>query len=304
MFEEDYTEEELARLQERQDRDKKYRQKNIDIARKDSSKERIRKWREKNREKIRAYNTALKKRLRAERGLPQISPEAMRRQTIKDFIKRGKNYPERGRMTEAKLLDLYHELEQFIAENYIEKNMNGNRKHIILCIVGPSGAGKTLASLHLENKFGANTICSFTTRPPRLTEVEGRDHHFVDIVPEKEELLAYTVYGGHKYYALKVQVHGPVTIYVVDENGLLELKEKFASEYDIYSMFIDRKAIYRKVAGVTQNRMERDKERAKTIPLEDYDYHIVNDGTKVEFFKQIDKIYNDLVEEAKKYGWE
>jgi guanylate kinase len=47
-------------------------------------------------------------------------------------------------------------------------------------IAAPSGAGKTtlvrgLMRLHPELRFSI----SFTTRPPRITEVDGRDYHFV-----------------------------------------------------------------------------------------------------------------------------
>lgn len=172
-----------------------------------------------------------------------------------------------------------------------EKYMNNK----ILCIVGESGAGKTLASLHLGNKLGANVICSYTTRPPRPTEVEGREHHFINIVPDPNELLAYTEFGGYEYYALKTQVHGECTVYVIDEDGLRNLKEEHGDEYRIFSVYITRSWSNRRKTGVKDKRMWRDSAR-KAFPLETYDWVIDNNSTKKNLFVNIETIYNKIKE--------
>lgn len=163
----------------------------------------------------------------------------------------------------------------------------------ILCIVGESGAGKTLASLHLQNKLGANVICSFTTRPPRETEVEGREHHFINIVPDPNELLAYANFCGWEYYALKTQVWGDCTVYVIDEQGLKNLKEEHGDEYRIFSVYITRTWSNRKRVGVKPKRMERDSGREQ-LPLEEYDWVIDNNTTKKNLFVNIEAIYNEV----------
>ena len=170
-----------------------------------------------------------------------------------------------------------------------EKYMNNK----ILCIVGDSGAGKTLASLHLQNKLGANVICSFTTRPPRQTEVEGREHHFINIVPDPNELLAYASFGGWEYYALKTQVWGDCTVYVVDEQGLLNLKEEHGDEYQIFSVYITRTRANRAHVGIPHKRMDRDYNRLK-LPMETYDWVIDNNSTKKNLFVNIEAIYNEV----------
>ena len=162
----------------------------------------------------------------------------------------------------------------------------------ILCIVGGSGCGKTLASLHLKFHKKANVICSFTTRKPRETEVEGRDHHFIDIVPDRTELLTYTHFGGAYYYSLKSQVHGPCTVYVIDEKGLDNLRKDFGEVYDIHTILIKRDKSLRRKAGVNETRIRRD-ERRNLIDSE-YDYVVVNNGTKREFFDEIERIYEEV----------
>lgn len=110
----------------------------------------------------------------------------------------------RGRVTPTRLRMLMKEILDYRINEYLNPKQD-MAKLKILCIVGGSGCGKTLASLHLKYHKDANVICSFTTRPPRPTEVEGRDHHFIDIVPDRTELIAYAHFGGYYYYATKWQ---------------------------------------------------------------------------------------------------
>lgn len=197
----------------------------------------------------------------------------------------------RGRVTKPRLKKLMRDILLRRIDKYSNPEKYMNNK--ILCIVGESGAGKTLASLHLQNKLRANVICSFTTRPPRVTEVEGREHHFISIVPDPNELLAYTIFGGWEYYALKTQVWGDCTVYVVDEDGLINLKEEHGDEYRIFSVYITRSWSNRKHAGITEKRMERDKERTK-LSLDSYDWVIENNSTKKNLFINIESIYNEI----------
>lgn len=198
---------------------------------------------------------------------------------------------QRGKVTPLRLKQLlravlYRRVDMY---SYPEKYLHNK----ILCIVGESGAGKTLASLHLQNKLGANAICSFTTRPPRETEVEGREHHFINIVPDPNELLAYATFGGYEYYALKTQVFGPCTVYVIDEQGLMNLKNEHGDEYDIYSVYITRKWSNRMKSGIKRSRMDRDLNRMQ-LPLETYNWVIDNNSTKKNLFINIEDIYNKV----------
>lgn len=205
-------------------------------------------------------------------------------------IAKAHGYP-RGRVTPNKLKNIMLEILQYRIDNYLNPKDN-MEKLKILCIVGGSGCGKTLASLHLKYKKDANVICSFTTRRPRSTEVEGRDHHFIDIVPDRTEMIAYAHFGGHYYYALKSQVFGPCTVYVIDEKGLDNLRKDYGDIYDIHTVLIKRYPSLRKKVGVDDTRIRRDERR--NLVDEDYDYVVENNGTKKEFFDQIDRIYEEV----------
>lgn len=214
---------------------------------------------------------------------------SFRNRLVRNSLKKAKDYPQRARVTPTKLKAIMRKELEGRLQNYLHPDM----KKKILCIVGESGVGKTLVSLHLKNKLGANTICSYTTRPPREDEEEGRDHHFVDIVPPQDEILAYTYFGGYEYYATRAQVQGPCTVYVIDENGLRDFKERWKNEYEVFSMYIMRDKRLRNKLGIGSKRMSRDNDRER-FDLDCYDYVITNNGSKEELFRQVDKIYLEL----------
>lgn len=52
---------------------------------------------------------------------------------------------------------------------------------LLVVLSAPSGAGKTTLAAMLKKEFSeAEISVSFTTRPPRGAELNGKDYHFVD----------------------------------------------------------------------------------------------------------------------------
>lgn len=209
----------------------------------------------------------------------------------RNLIESSKPGRKRGRVTKTRLKMLMMEILDARIKDYLNPKTD-MEKLKIMCIVGGSGCGKTLASLHLKYHKEANVICSFTTRKPRENEVEGRDHHFIDIVPDRTELIAYAHFGGAYYYATKWQVFGPCTVYVIDEKGLENLKKDFGDVYDIHTVLIKRDKKLRRKAGVDETRIRRD-ERRVLVDTE-YDYVVTNNGTKKHFFDEIERIYEEI----------
>jgi guanylate kinase len=74
---------------------------------------------------------------------------------------------------------------------------------ILVIVSSPSGAGKTTLTQRLLGEFGAQLefSVSYTTRPMRSGEVDGRDYHFV--TPARfEEMIAEQAFAEHAF------VHG------------------------------------------------------------------------------------------------
>lgn len=130
----------------------------------------------------------------------------------------------------------------------------------LITITGPSGAGKDTVARMLSGMTDWPVLCSYTTRPMREGEQDGREHHFVEKcdVP-KEKMLAYTRYGGFEYWTMVDQI-GDIAIYVIDEVGLVDLKEHHP-EIDVYSLYIGNSAVSRLARGVKLSRIIRDASR-------------------------------------------
>ena len=166
----------------------------------------------------------------------------------------------------------------------------------IVAIVGASGSGKTQLSLY-ANKFGYPVICSYTTRPMREGETNGVEHIFVteDKMPTKDKMLAYTFFGGYHYWAENSQVDDNLpTLYVIDEKGLIDLKQNYKNEYKIFCVYVTRTD-----NDVDQKRKDRDNDRVGIDPS-DIDMNIVNDYATLDDFiengsqKLVIKLYCDL----------
>lgn len=153
-------------------------------------------------------------------------------------------------------------------------------KPVIIALVGPSGSGKTTLSLYLQENCNIPAICSYTTRPMRPGEINGRDHWFVGhdhTIPEKP--LAYTFFGGNHYWTETSQIDGlKRCTYVIDEKGLIELKERWSDKYEILSVHIDRKIR----DNIDPERILRDHER---LNIEHYDITLYNDSDLESFLK-------------------
>lgn len=156
-------------------------------------------------------------------------------------------------------------------------------KPLIICIVGASGSGKTTASMILQQQFGWNAIVSYTTRPMRKGEINGKDHWFVkkNQVPPHNKMCAYTQFGGYDYWTEWNQFLTLFpNVYVIDEKGLVDLQSKEQSPFSFNLVTIKIKRS--NLQGIDEKRKERDNERIH-IPDELYDYIIENDGSMEAF---------------------
>lgn len=171
----------------------------------------------------------------------------------------------------------------------------------IICIVGASGSGKTLASMILKEKFRWQAIVSYTTRPMRKGEINGVDHWFVapDRKPSEERMCAYTQFGGYEYWTIWDQFNTRIpNIYVIDEKGLVDLQSKNSPfPFTLVTVKIKRENI----EGIEEKRKERDKERI-SIPDELYDYIIHNDGSLEQLTSQLDLMIQHINLETKDNG--
>ncbi|WNM53765.1 guanylate kinase [Staphylococcus phage PG-2021_5] len=108
----------------------------------------------------------------------------------------------------------------------------------IYAIVGQTLSGKTTLVKDLVTSTGIKQVTTYTNRPMRDGEINGKDYHFVST-----EELEKPQYFGHRYfytkyreepfiYAMKVNdfiLSQEDKIVITDPKGLRELKNKFTN---------------------------------------------------------------------------
>lgn len=169
-------------------------------------------------------------------------------------------------------------------------------KPIIIAIVGKSGSGKTYMAEFLRSKLNVPAIVSYTTRPMRLGEVNGKDHFFISEgqVPHKEHMVSYTKFGGYEYFSLHSQIpDNGICTYVIDEKGLEELTSHFTDRYEIISVLILCPVEKLATRGIDPKRIKKDRER-KHLSTQFFDCIIRNDGSIEEFEYRIMCQFNNL----------
>ena len=147
----------------------------------------------------------------------------------------------------------------------------------LITITGPSGAGKDTVARMLSEMGGYQVLCSYTTRPKREGEIDGVEHHFVETCNvQQDKMLAYTQYGGHEYWVTIDQLTDKA-IYVIDEDGLKDLCERFP-DIELFKICVSARESARLYRGVSRERIDRDKQR-KLLPLAFYDAVIFNNDS-------------------------
>lgn len=119
------------------------------------------------------------------------------------------------------------------------------RRGKLFVVSAPSGAGKTsLCREMLKRLSGIEYSISYTTRPPRPTEQNGRDYFFVSEVEfkkmiDRNEFVEWAkvhenLYGTHAGYLNRAVSEGRDVILDVDAQGAASLKTRVPEGVFIY----------------------------------------------------------------------
>ena len=114
---------------------------------------------------------------------------------------------------------------------------------MIIALLGASGSGKSIIENVLAEKYGYEKIVSYTTRPQRIGETNGKDYNFIDNETFKEALgrglfAEYDEYSQERFYGtLKSDYKKGNKVIVLTPNGLRQLK-KSCEDDNIYSVLV------------------------------------------------------------------
>ena len=163
----------------------------------------------------------------------------------------------------------------------------------LFVLSGPSGVGKSSLRENVRKEFSqlAYSI-SYTTRPPRHGEAEGRDYHFVS----KDTFLAMREAGAFVEWAIvhgnyygtsgdrlekQLNEYGDVLL-EIDVQGARQVKARFPQACFIFALPPDREALEERLLkrGTEQGedietRLENAMEELREASW--YDYLIIND---------------------------
>lgn len=112
--------------------------------------------------------------------------------------------------------------------------------NFMIVIVGESASGKSTVEKCLVNQYSYSKIVSYTTREPRVGEIDGEDYHFItpkDFIKmiENNEFAEYACYNGWYYGTAKKDCTDDKVI-VCTPHGLRQLKKN--PELNVTSFYI------------------------------------------------------------------
>ena len=166
-------------------------------------------------------------------------------------------------------------------------------KGVLYVVSAPSGAGKTsLVKALLKTDPAVRLSVSYTTRPPRPGETDGRDYHFVtrerfEEMLAADEFLEHAEVYGNFYGTSKGSIerdleNGRDVLLEIDWQGAEQVKRHFPQSASIFILPPTFNALRTRLAGRGQDSEEVIERRlaaaaSDVAHAEAFDYIIVND---------------------------
>ncbi len=168
---------------------------------------------------------------------------------------------------------------------------------ILYIISAPSGSGKTTLVNELRQYVPhLEFSVSFTTRPPRGSEQDGREYHFItrgefENMIDRDEFLEYAqvfgnYYGTAKSVLQQAKERGNDVLLDIDVQGERQVKQKMPDAVSIFVLPPSRKELESRLRkrSLSENmhseetiRRRLDTARREIEKYPNYDYILIND---------------------------
>lgn len=174
-----------------------------------------------------------------------------------------------------------------------DQRITCSRAGILLILSAPSGAGKTtLAHALLDAVGNLAWSVSYTTRPRRVGEVEGRDYHFVSeavfLSLQSQNAFAEWARVHDAYYGTaRAMVEDSLTcgqdlLLDIDVQGAAQLKTAYPDAVRVFVLPPSWHELERRLRGRgSEGKMTLDRRiqraRHEADHVEGYDYCVIND---------------------------
>jgi guanylate kinase len=160
-------------------------------------------------------------------------------------------------------------------------------------VSAPSGAGKTsLVKALMEREPGLRFSVSYTTRPPRANEVEGRDYHFITPeefgrMDERGEFLEHAqvfdnFYGTGRAAVREALIAGQRLLLEIDWQGARQVRASMPAAHSIFILPPTRRALEERLTARSTDSPEVIQRRLKDAQRDiahwiEFEYVVIND---------------------------
>jgi guanylate kinase len=174
----------------------------------------------------------------------------------------------------------------------------------LLIVAAPSGAGKTsLVAALLQADPAVRLSVSFTTRPPRPGDIDGRDYHFVTVpafaaMRERGDFLESAevhgnLYGTSRTWVMERLAAGEDILLEIDWQGAAQVRRSFADAIGVFVLPPSMAVLEQRLRGraadsaeVIARRLAAAREEISHVA--EFDYVIINE--------HFDEAVRDLVD--------
>ena len=197
----------------------------------------------------------------------------------------------------------------------------GERQPLLFVVSAPSGAGKTSlvrALVAADDRLAVSV--SHTTRPPRPTDIDGRDYHFVSTpafqaMRDAGEFLEHASVFGHAYgtsrrVVLEQVRCGRDVILEIDWQGAAQVRAAWPAAVTVFILPPSRQTLRARIERRGQDRPEVIARRMEEATRElaqhaDFDHLVVNDDFEMatrELAAIVDGCRNDRPPSRQDHG--
>lgn len=170
----------------------------------------------------------------------------------------------------------------------------------MLILIGPSASGKTEVAKLLSSRYNITKIVTYTTRKPRIHEINGVDYNFISVeefakLTEENFFVETTYYNSNYYGTAKKDIKDDKCI-ILDPNGLktfLALNDK-----RIVSIYLNSEEDIRYERMIKRNDSEEDAKKRlinDRIAFNDSNLQgitFVVDSDNIPLYELTNKIHN------------
>ena len=192
------------------------------------------------------------------------------------------------------------------------------RDGVIIILSSPSGAGKTTLVKKLSEKDNYEVSVSYTTRIPRINEVNGQDYYFISNddfqkLINDENLLEYAkvfnnYYGSSKKKVFRLLEEGNNVLFDIDWQGADQIRKK-KLDYKLLTFFIlppSKETLHSRLIERENKKNSIIFERMQSFQNDvkhwsEYDHVVINDNLEICYSEILKKIEYFLDNKAYSY---